>query len=323
MGKNKECIGKSALALLSMQRHSWEQGVTMQAFLERGDLDIVIALAKEAVYRSMPDGRVATIGVTDAITDPCATGEGLLAACKVSKDPILEEGKDKLLHWALQLAPHNDKGVLYHLTTSHQFWVDSIYMLPPFLAAAGYYKEALINLYGYLEALYDEKNHLMCHMWDDDAKSYIRDAHWGTGNGWALAGLCRMLRLLPVQEYQTDIERIKLMLVELLDHVLTYMRPDGLFYDVIDDSSTFIETNLSQMTAYTIYEGIVCGWLSTSYSKHAEMLRSAANKKVDDYGFVHGVCGAPTFDKAGLSPEGQAFYLLMENSYAKYEEIIK
>lgn len=39
---------ESALALLCMQRHSWEQGVCMQAFYEMGEGDVVIRLAKEA-----------------------------------------------------------------------------------------------------------------------------------------------------------------------------------------------------------------------------------------------------------------------------------
>ena len=38
-------------ALLAMQRHSWEQGVAMQAFWELGDEDVVLAMAKEAAYR--------------------------------------------------------------------------------------------------------------------------------------------------------------------------------------------------------------------------------------------------------------------------------
>jgi rhamnogalacturonyl hydrolase YesR len=219
MGKNEKCIEKTALALLSMQRHSWEQGVAMQAFLERGDMDIVTAMAKEAVYRSMPDGRTATIGVTDAVTDPCSTGEGLLAAYSATKDPMLGEGLEKLLNWALKLAPRNASGVLYHLITSRQFWVDSMYMLPPFLAAAGYYKEALNNLYGYWDALYDREARLMCHMWDDDAGKYIRAAHWGTGNGWALAGMARMLRLMPAKEYQEDKVKIRSMVTGLLDSV--------------------------------------------------------------------------------------------------------
>jgi hypothetical protein len=41
-------------------------------------------------------------------------------------------------------------------------------------------------------------------------------------------------------------------------------------------------------------------------------MRAAARAKVDQYGFVQGVCGAPTFDHAGVAAEGQAFFLMME-----------
>jgi rhamnogalacturonyl hydrolase YesR len=132
--------------------------------------------------------------------------------------------------------------------------------------------------------------------------------------------MARMLRLLPAKEYQEDKVKIRSMVTGLLDSVLTYMRSDGLFHDVMDDSTTFEETNLSQMTAYTIYDGISQGWLSVSYSEKARVLREAALAKTDEYGFVHDVCGAPTFDKPGFSPEGQAFALLMENAYEKYSE---
>jgi hypothetical protein len=38
---------------------------------------------------------------------------------------------------------------------------------------------------------------------------------------------------------------------------------------------------------------------------------------VDQYGFVQGVCGAPTFDHAGVAAEGQAFFLMMEAAGAR------
>lgn len=46
--KWEQCItDKSALVLLAMQRHSWEQGTAMQAFLEMGEMEIVTAMARE------------------------------------------------------------------------------------------------------------------------------------------------------------------------------------------------------------------------------------------------------------------------------------
>lgn len=307
---------KAAKALLCMQRHSWEQGTAMQAFLECGRMEEVIALAYEAVYRRTEDGRTAAIGVTDGVTDPCSVGEALLKACEATQDKKLIEGKDALLEWALHRAPGNEEKVVYHLSTSRQFWVDSMYMLPPFLAAAGYIPEALNNLYGYWNALFDKEAGLMRHMWDDEKKAYVRAAHWGSGNGWALASMARMIGLLTA-EYETDRKKIQGMVKLLLDSVLKWREPEGFFHDVVDDASTFIEVNLSQMSAYTIFRGINDGWLGKEYLAEAELMREAAESMQNRFGFVENVCGAPTFDKPGISPEGQAFFLLMENEAGK------
>lgn len=309
-----------ARALLSMQRHSWEQGTAMQAFLEMGEKDIVIAMAYEAAYRSLPDGRTAMLGDGRAVTDPCSVGEALLAACKWTGDAFLQERYQSLLTWALEYAPRNEKGVLYHLSHLEEFWVDSLYMLPPFLVAAGYVEEALLNFFEYANALYDKKAHLMGHRWDDGTKQWVRRDHWGTGNGWALAAMARMIPML-LEQKPVNAEIMIAFTLDLIEHLLPFMREDGLFHDVVDDETSFVETNLSQMLAYTIFRGVKDGWINDKtlvdrYLVMADKMRKAANEKVNAYGFVADVCGAPTFDKPGYSPEGQAFYLLMEQAAA-------
>ena len=106
------------------------------------------------------------------------------------------------------------------------------------------------------------------------------------------------------------------MLKEQLDICLKWMRLDGLFHDVVDDPNTFVETNLGQMLSYAIYRGIQLGVLEKKYLEKAEKMRAAALAKVDRYGFVQDVAGAPRFDRPGTSPEGQAFTLLMEAARA-------
>ena len=131
---------KAARILLGMQRHNWEQGTAMQAFLEMGDKETVIAMAHEAVYRSLPDGRLAMLGGGNGCTDPCSVGEALIWAYEWTGDEYFREGLDGLLKWALHTAPRNEAGVVYHMTKGAEFWSDSFYMLPPFLVAAEYYK---------------------------------------------------------------------------------------------------------------------------------------------------------------------------------------
>lgn len=311
-----DTINNVKRALLAMQRHSWEQGTAMQAFLEQGDMDIVIAMAKEAVYRRQPDGRLANIGDIHAVTDHCAVGEALIAAYNATNDTDLKHGLDVLLEWALKKAPRTGKGIVYHLDNIHQIWSDSMFMLPPFLAAAGYYDEALLNMYGYWDILFDSPAQLMSHIFDTDKNSFSHKNHWGGGNGWTLAGIARVYDLLPAQ-YEADKTRIAQMGKTLLDGILGHVRPDGFFHDIIDESDTFIETNLSQMTAYTIYRAVHSKWLDNHYLEIAEKLYTSAYAKIDKYGLVQDCCGAPFFDKAGVSPEGQAFHLLMNAARSK------
>ena len=316
MVNTKDIVTKVKLALLAMQRHSWEQGVAIQAFLEQGDMEMVILMAKEAVYRRLPDGRAAVMGGASAVTDPCSVGEALIAACKQTGDAALKQGLDQLLEWALKKAPRNSDGVLYHLDNKPQIWSDSSYMLPPFLAAAGHFDEALLNLYGYWDILFNKDALLMGHIWDDGAKSFIREAHWGGGNGWTLAAIARVYDLLP-EERGADKEKLAAMGKTLIDGVLAHVRSDFLFHDVVDDYESFVETNLSQMLAYTIFRAIHSKWLDESYLETAEKLYAAAKAKIDAFGLVQDCCGAPSFDKAGVSPEGQAFFLLMDMARSK------
>jgi len=51
----EQLLKQVSLALLAMQRYSWEQGVAAQAFLELGETDTAILLARDA-QRPVGDG---------------------------------------------------------------------------------------------------------------------------------------------------------------------------------------------------------------------------------------------------------------------------
>ncbi len=312
-----QTVRKAKLALLSMQRYSWDQGVTAHAFIDWGDEEIAVLLAREAAYRQEEDGRTAVIGPNRAVTDPCAPGESLVYAYERTGDRYFCDALDKLLDWALNRAPRTADGIVYHLDDEPQIRSDSAYMLPPFLAAAGYYKEAVDQLRGYWRYLYCKESQLLHHMWTGGKIS--RAAFWGGGVGWALAGVARVLQKLP-GSYAAEREELAAMDKDLLQGALRCIRPDGLAYDVLDDPRTFVETNFTQMCAYTLFTGMADGWLEECYSQQAQRLRAAANAKVDRYGLVQDVCGSHHFAGPGVSPEGQAFYLLMEAAAARYEK---
>lgn len=309
-----ERIEKVKRAMLSMQRDSWEQGVAAQAFLELGDMGWVTLLSKEAALRQGEDGRLALTYGTNGVTDPAASGEPVLAAAREYNDPALARAAKRMADWLLKGAPRSDSGVICHVMGTKQVWVDSMYMSPPFLAAAGYPGEAVRQLEGYRDLLFDSGKKLYSHIWDDEKKAFIRKDCWGVGNGWAAAGITRVVHTLP--ESMADEKKALIShLTELLDACLACRRSDGFFHDVVDDASTFVEVNLSQMLSYAIYRGVLGGYLSRSYLEKADAMREAVYGKVDEYGLVQGVCGAPFFNGPGTATEGQAFFLLMEAAY--------
>jgi unsaturated rhamnogalacturonyl hydrolase len=311
-------IEKVKLAMLSMQRASWEHGIAMQAILELKDYDLLYLMAQEAVLRQLPDGRLSVVYSDNGVTDPGASGEPVLKSAIKFDDQEQKLAANRMLDYFLNKAPKSDKGIIYHTLNAPEFWIDSMYMSPPFLSVSGQFDEALKQIIGMRNVLWNSDHKLFSHRWHNEKNEFINKNFWGVGNGWAAAGMARVIATLP--ESMNDSKKILIQYVkEVIDGCLVYIRPDGLFHNNVDQPETFVETNLSQMLAYTIFRGVKANWLDKGYLKHAHAMRNAAIVKVDKYGFVQGVCGAPFFNSSGRATEGQAFFLLMEAAYNDFQ----
>jgi rhamnogalacturonyl hydrolase YesR len=308
-------IEKATAAALAMQRRDWEQGILAQAMVEAGNRELAILLTKAAIVQRTPDGRLGVL-VSGSPTDPAMGGCAYAKAAEWTGDAQILQAVDGLLAWIRFKAPRNAEGILYHVFDAPEMWSDGFNCAPPFLAAMGFYDEALAQIEGFRQRLWNPEKKLLAHIWDD-GKRQLKDGNfWGGGNGWAAAGLARVLRSLPSERSQ---ERAHLagFAREIIDGCLEHQRPDGLFHNVVDQPATFVETNLAQMLAYAIYEGIAAGWLPANYKPHADRMRAAARLKMDADGTVQGACGAPNFDRPGSSTEAQAFCILMEAAASK------
>jgi unsaturated rhamnogalacturonyl hydrolase len=312
--EKNDTVRKVMNAMLSMQRRAWEQGVASQALLELGEKELVILMAKDAVVNQKKDGRLGLNEGDKPVTDPASNGEPVLFAARATGDKSLEIAAAGMLDFLLNKAPKTREGIIYHNFIENMIWVDAFYMAPPFLAVCGKYDEAIKQITGYRKILLNPERKLYYHMWDEDRQIYSRKLFWGVGNGWAAAGMTRVIRSLPAS-MPDEKKMIAVYISEVLDGCLKFQREDGLFHDILDDPSTFVDTNTAQMLAYSIFRGVKGGWLGNSYLKYGIKMRKAAYSKVDTFGLVQGVCGAPNFDKSGTATEGQAFFLLMEAAY--------
>lgn len=318
--KTSPLVEKAKRAMLAMQRDAWEQGTAAQALLEMGENDWVTLMAKEAVVRQLEDGRLAVISSNEGVTDPAANGEALLFAARATGDQKLHRAAEKMLSYLLQRAPRTRNGTLYHIANKKQVWIDSLYMAPPFLAVAGQPEESVRQVEGIRKLLWNSEAGLFSQIWDDDLRDFERKDFWGVGNGWAAAGMTRIVKALP-ETMRDEKNRLIGYIHDVIEGCLRRQREDGLFHDVLDRPSSFVETNLAQMLAYTIYRGLARGWLDASFRKHADRMREAARGKVDAFGLVQGVCGSPNFDSPGTATEGQAFFLLMETAASDFEDL--
>ncbi|MCL6590078.1 MAG: glycoside hydrolase family 88 protein [Firmicutes bacterium] len=310
----KERIQKVMWAMLAMQRRAWEQGVAAQALLELGETDLAVLLAKDAVVNQAKDGRLGLNGDNRPVADPAANGGPVLFAGKVTGDRRLIEAAQRMLEYLIYRAPKTRDGIIYHNHIENLIWADAFYMVPPFLVEAGQPEEAVRQVKGYWRRLWNPERKLFHHIWDEDLQRFERGLFWGVGNGWAAAGMARVIGALP-ETMKPEKELLKGFVKEVIDSCLQYQREDGFFHDILDDPGAFVETNTAQMLSYTIYRGVRGGWLSDSYLPRADRIREAVYGKVDEFGLVQGVCGAPDFNRPGTATEGQAFFLLMEAAY--------
>jgi rhamnogalacturonyl hydrolase YesR len=303
-------IELATAAALAMQRRDWEQGTLAQAMVEAGDRHRTILLTKAAIVQKTPDGRLGVV-VSGSPTDPAMGGAAYAKAAEWTGDVQMQQAVDGLLNWIRKGAPRNADGILYHVFRGAEMWSDGLNCAPPFLAAMGFYDEALAQIEGYRKRLWNPDKKLLAHIWDDQKQQFKDGNFWGGGNGWAAAGLARVWRSLPSERRQ-DRARLADFAREIVDGCLACQRPDGLFHNVVDQPATFVETNLAQMLAFAIYEGVAAGWLPATYRSHADRMRAAARLKMDAGGYVQGACGAPSFDRPGPSTEAQAFCIMME-----------
>lgn len=305
-------------ALLAMQRHPWEQGVASHAAIDASRPDLALALAHDAVVRQDAQGRLAATESVGLVNSG-ACGE---AVALLSRDGNVcaAEALERQRWWLLRDSPRADSGVLYHLDGSPEVWVDSVYMVVPFLTSTGDYAPADMQYRMHRQHLWNPETGLYGHRYNVELKAPVRDAPWATGNGWVAAGLARALHVggdgvpVPMRTRWCDEAR------DLLSACAEHERPDGRFHNVLTDDATFVDGTAGLMLAYAAFTGVADGWLDTAWTDRAARWLDAALDRVDRAGLVQEVCGSPHFDKQGTSVEAQAFALMALSAQARAAE---
>ena len=308
-------VEKVKTAMLCMQRHSWEHGIAMQGMLEIGDTTCMILMARESVQRNKPDGRLSMVGSDMNIADTGVNGPGVLAAYKITRDGKYKKAAQAQYEYFKKPKSKNAFGVIYHNNKSKVIFSDNMFMVAPFLAQMGDYDEAIRQIEGIRDVLWSKKEKLFHHIRIQDTGEFKDSSFWGGGNGWCAAAMIQVIDLLP-QDRIKDKQKLIGYSKDLLDGCIANQLPSGLLYDKITEPN-FEESTLPAMLAYSIYTAVKSGWLDASYLVPADKMRRAIYANVDEYGLLQQASAAPRFNSTGTSPEGQAFFLMMEGAFRK------
>lgn len=210
--------------------HSWEYGTLAQALLEWNSPEISVFGADP-----FPDGQIPSVSVDDtpslsyAISHISTDGDTLVNGDGSAGDPAslgvpaimigqtdqayLDAAGRQVAHLT-DSVPRWENGAISHRENVAELWADSVYMMPPTLA---YYavatgdvdllREALNQCTQYRDVLAVEEGGdgpgLWHHIIGPESEDY---GLWSTGNGWAAAGMARVLATATKSPFADELE---------------------------------------------------------------------------------------------------------------------
>jgi len=144
------------------------------------------------------------------------------------------------------------------MTWQTRMWIDDMFMITAVQAQAfratkdtTYINRAAREMVLYLDTL-QKPNGLFYHA--PDVPFF-----WGRGNGWMAVGMSELLRSLPVKN--PDRPRIMEGYKAMMASLLKYQSEDGMWRQLIDDTSSWAETSSTGMFTFAFITGVKNGWL--------------------------------------------------------------
>ncbi|KAJ3743376.1 Six-hairpin glycosidase [Lentinula detonsa] len=343
--------------LIAIASQSWELGTAAEALTELDwpalsvfnasaipppyELDAsnnasdVLKIATSTVS-AKPSDSLALVANDGAVGDPASIGVAvLLANWTDSSDTSYASAASEQLDYLLNVAPRTDSGAISQRSDQVQLWADFIYMAPPFIAYYGalqggdngtsLLQTAFAQISLYRDVLRDEGGlwrHVALGSWEDST-------HWATGNGWAAAGMLRVLETLDHSSVASDFAEQSASLAQWIQEIISatwqYQAENGTLLNTIDDPTSFPDSSGTALLASVTYRMAVYS-NDTSLIPYADKAFQVIGDSIDENGWLRNTVDPETFDTpsaaSSASPEGQAFVLLLQAAYREYAQSV-
>lgn len=285
--------------------YSWGQTIAMKGLLATGNWGYVKAIVDRYIEKDIKPKNV----------NDCAIGDVLLTLYEMFKDERYLKKAKEIGDFILSYRDRLPSGGIVHEPGSRQLWIDTVYMICPFLVRMGepYREEGLKQLDVHIKYLMNPNIYLFHHAWDENTFS-LTPHYWARGNGWMLATLVEIFPYLEEGERSYYESIIKFMIKTLIK----FQDKSGLWHTLINMKDTYLETSGSLLLGYGINKAISLGIVDESYKDVIDKLLSGLKNRISKDGDVLGVSeGTGPGDyiyyakrKTGIFPHGQGAVLL-------------
>ncbi|KAF7322986.1 hypothetical protein HMN09_00078300 [Mycena chlorophos] len=229
-----------------------------------------------------------------AAGDPASIGVAVLLANWTGQNDGLDYARaaQNQLDYLLYEVPKTSDGAISHRVAQVQLWSDNVYMVPPFLAYYGVLTgntslidEAYNQINLYRNYLRDTSaNNLWKHivLGNDTSDGGNDPGHWSTGNGWAAAGMLRVLATMKNSPYSGHyksqqknlaswVKEIHTAMFSVIDHTNIFMN----YADQnISSSGSFYDTSSTMLITGSVYRYALL-WGDHTHLPNAEKCRQA------------------------------------------------
>jgi len=205
-------------------------------------------------------------------------------------------------------------------------------MAPPFIAYFGALQSdggglALLQIaYDqirlYRDALFDSDVSLWRHIVLGSSED---SGHWATGNGWAAAGIMRVLATIVRSNFASQMQSQQSDLAHWVDEILTgvwrYQQENGTLLNYVDQSGSFADSSSTALLAATTFRYSTL----TGDTKHDPAAMEALDlvfASLDNEGWLLNTVDPNAWTSRSQpgahSPEGQSFVLLLAAAWVDF-----
>lgn len=206
-------------------------------------------------------------------------------------EPYIQKAAEHIRHGQERLSD----GTLVRDTPKNlTLWADDLHMGLSFLVRyAVKYKDpamladAVVQVRSVNERLWDNDRKLFWHAWYSENSQHA-GAFWGRANGWILKAVSELLEALDPSS--AEYEEVLGYYRRQVDGLKAYQSENGMWRQVIDDSSSYQESSCTALFAGAVAKGVRHGWLGPEYASIARRAwKELKNSKIVD-GEIYSVC---------------------------------